>query len=78
MIRDFLNVEDDGLDCAAETAVRIPAPDFCDLRAVDDLPLGMTYAPMQKYRKLYSPEEALHRGTLFCELDLPFLGGNKA
>lgn len=77
MIRDFLNIEDDGLDGTAEAAVRVPLPDCCDLSCVDGLPLGMTYAPMQKYRKLYSPEEALCRGTLYQELDLPFLGGKK-
>jgi len=49
--------------------------DGCDLSAVDALPLGMTYAPMQRFHKLYTPEEALCRGTLFCELDLPFRGG---
>ena len=77
MIRDFINTEDDALDAAAEAAVRVPVADRCDLSSVDGLPLGMMYAPMQRFRKLYAPEEALCRGTLFCELDLPFRGGDK-
>lgn len=73
MFRDFLNVEDD-LPESFEAAAR-PKADRCDLSAVDGLPLGMTYAPMQVFRKIYTPEEALGKGTLFCELDLPFRGG---
>ena len=41
---------------------------------LDRLPLAMGYVPMQKWQQLYAPEEALKRGTLFKELDLPFLG----
>ena len=41
---------------------------------LDSLPLAMAYVPMQQWRKLYSAEEALRRGTMFEELDLPFLG----
>ncbi len=49
---------------------------------VDGLPLAMVYAPMQKWRQAYSPDEALVRGTMFAELDKPFYppkicGGNK-
>ena len=37
-------------------------------------PLGMTYVPMQEWRKLYQADEGFRKGTIFCELDLPFLG----
>ena len=43
-----------------------------DPSVVDALPLAMAYVPRQKWRNAYSPEEALSRGTLFAELDLPF------
>ncbi|MBE6645454.1 MAG: spore coat associated protein CotJA [Ruminococcaceae bacterium] len=33
--------------------------------------LAMVYAPHQCWRMLYSPENALVRGTLFEELDKP-------
>lgn len=36
--------------------------------------LAMAYVPDQKWRKLYSGEVALKRGTLFSELDKPFIG----
>ncbi len=39
-----------------------------------NLPLAMAYVPMQKYRDSYTYEEALKAGTLFPELDKPFLG----
>ena len=41
---------------------------------LNNMPLAMAYVPMQKWRKLYEPEVALERGTLFQELDLPFIG----
>lgn len=36
--------------------------------------LAMAYVPFQKWQKLYSPEVAFNRGTLFSELDKPFIG----
>ena len=41
---------------------------------LDSLPIAMAYVPMQKWQRLYEPEVALERGTLFSELDLPFIG----
>lgn len=38
---------------------------------MDDLLLAYAYLPIQKWRKLYSHEDALMRGTLFEELDKP-------
>ncbi|MBR2013043.1 MAG: spore coat associated protein CotJA [Clostridia bacterium] len=37
--------------------------------------LAMAYVHSQPWAHLYSAEEALHRGTLFAQLDLPFEGG---
>ena len=80
MIRDFLNTEDDPMDSVSEAAVCVRKGNdcaCCDLSVTDVLPGGMTFAPMLVFRKLYTPEEALCRGTLFCELDLPFRGGKQ-
>lgn len=80
MIRDFLNIEDDSADFAAEALcprVKKEPCANCNLGIADVLPVGMMYASMQEFRKLYKPEEALCRGTLFCELDLPFRGGKR-
>ena len=37
-------------------------------------PLAMVYSPIQEWRELYDNDMALSRGTMFRELDLPFLG----
>ena len=37
-------------------------------------PLAMVYAPLQEFRELYEIDTALHQGTVFKELDLPFMG----
>ena len=42
---------------------------------VGDRPLASVYAPVQAWRELYDEETALCRGTLFKELEFPFLGG---
>ena len=38
-------------------------------------PLASVYAPLQAFQYLYDEGEALKRGTLFVELEKPFLGG---
>ena len=40
-------------------------------RSIDDMPIGYAYVPMQKFRMLFSAENALPHGTLFEELYLP-------
>ena len=37
-------------------------------------PIGMTYVPIQEWKNIYQPDEGFHKGTIFAELDLPFLG----
>ena len=38
-------------------------------------PLAMAYVPFQQWGETYGDDEALSRGTLFPELDLPFSKG---
>ena len=45
-----------------------------DAKCIDSLPLAMCYVPMQQWRDLYSADVGLERGTIFSELDKPFLG----
>jgi hypothetical protein len=40
-----------------------------------ETPLAMAYVPFQKIHYVYDPDSALMQGTLFPELDKPFLGG---
>lgn len=39
-----------------------------------DMSLAMAYVPWQTWRDLYEPEKGFHCGTIFQELNLPFLG----
>ena len=50
-----------------------PRNNFCDT-PLRDLPLAMAYVPWQRFEKTYDLNEALDVGTIFPELDLPFLG----
>lgn len=37
-------------------------------------PLAMVYSPVQEFKEIYDMDSALHQGTVFKELDLPFMG----
>ena len=37
-------------------------------------PLAMVYSPVQEFHNMYEIETALRQGTVFKELDLPFMG----
>lgn len=41
---------------------------------LEGMPLAMAYVPWQNWRKIYEPEKAFCRGTIFEELDKPFHG----
>ena len=42
-------------------------------------PLAMAYVPFQQWGRTYESHEGFHRGTLFPDLDLPFMrGGEKS
>ena len=40
----------------------------------DDMVLAMAYVKWQTWQNIYDAEKALHHGTIFQELDLPFCG----
>ena len=44
-----------------------PACGYC-------ITLGMAYIPVQAWQSLYEPEDGFARGTIFEELDFPFMG----
>lgn len=39
-----------------------------------NVPLAMSYVPIQVWQMLYTPEDGFMRGTIFEQLDLPFIG----
>lgn len=78
------NIESKGKRCDCmdkmEPYVGMPLPNLsCENKsvcsAVDSCPLAMAYVPMQRWCNTYEPAEGWHRGTIFPDLDLPFLGG---
>ena len=60
---------------------RMEHGDGCDLHGqwgLREYPLASVYAPMQIFRDLYDQDTALAKGTIFSELDLPFIGHSVA
>ncbi len=41
---------------------------------IDSMPLTMAYVPVQSFGVMYEPDKALCRGTVFPDLDKPFIG----
>lgn len=51
----------------------LPAMAQTDMPTPVTLPLAMAYVPMQGWSQTYDPAVGLQRGTVFPELDLPFM-----
>ena len=51
-------------NCSRRTVGAFPA----------ETPVGMAYVPFQEWKNIYDPAVALERGTIFEDLDKPFLG----
>ena len=51
-----------------------PKNDCCIYDTLKGMPVAMAYVPWQEFKDLYPIEKALCRGTIFQELDKPFLG----
>lgn len=47
---------------------------FKEARLGDSFPLAMAYVRIQELDKIYEPELAIVRGTLYPDLDKPFMG----
>ena len=59
-------------------SLSVPSGSGCHEHACSDNTsmqvLAMAYVPIQKFQCLYDPPKGLHAGTIFAELDKPFLG----
>lgn len=51
-----------------------PAPCFTHDDPLADLPIAMAYVPWQNWQKIYDLDYGYHQGTIFKELDKPFMG----
>ncbi len=45
---------------------------------IEQFPVGMGYVPWQQWRQTYTLEQGLRQGTIFPELDYPFVIGRCA
>ncbi len=63
---------------ATDAQAASDAPSLCCEQAKTELPketpVAMLYVPYQQWRKVYEPMVGLERGTIFEELDKPFIG----
>ena len=47
-----------------------------NIRTISDYVLAMAYVPWQHFSTVYEPDRSLSAGTIFPELDKPFLAAN--
>ncbi len=61
-------------DLAESPRLARELPERTNLHLPDGFPLASVYAPTQVFRNLYDCDTALAHGTIFKELNLPFMG----
>ncbi len=63
---------------AAPCAVEATRRTACDVRditdSLKDMPIAMAYVPWQRWRNIYDAEKGFCNGTIFQDLNLPFIG----
>jgi hypothetical protein len=74
-IKNLGNEEEPYVGMPISSLNRMPAHNARDPLA--GMPLAMAYVPWQCWCETYKPAEGWCRGTIFPELDLPFLGGGE-
>ena len=50
----------------------VPQMSDCSNLNIENMPIAIAYVPFQQWQNIYEPRQALQRGTIFKELDLPF------
>lgn len=59
--------------------IDIPEDNMMMTSFPEKTPLAMAYVPFQQWGRTYESHEGFHKGTLFPDLDLPFMrGGGKS
>lgn len=59
--------------CGRTNSTSAPSP--CEEEnEMQSLPLAMAYVPIQHFKTVYELNEALQYGTIFPELNKPFMG----
>lgn len=60
-------------DCNMQSMQR-PKPGSCSKDPLFGLSLAIAYVPWQQWNQTYPLDKAMQAGTIFPELDKPFLG----
>lgn len=71
-MKDFQDFE---LCCAVRPEINRNFNRYPKYTMPDNFKVAMSYVPYQKLGEIYSEETALLNGTLFPELDKPFMKG---
>ena len=50
----------------------------CSVFTNQPISLAMAYVAMQQWKDIYDADLALERGTIFAQLDMPFIGKEAA
>lgn len=66
-MRDMMPAECDDMSIAN------CAPETC----LESWPIAMAYVPMQQFENLFEAQEGFNQGTIFRDLSLPFMGGQR-
>ena len=71
-----MNLTDMLVTVPTEHSARPDAPRPCSTMSAfpAETPVGMAYVPFQQWKNVYESSVALDRGTIFEDLDKPFLG----
>ena len=59
--------------CSCQKAYESACESTCE-DSLSEMPLAMAYVPWQKWCNIYEICKGFQRGTIFAELDKPFLG----
>lgn len=68
-----------GAQAGAENCQPLSSPEMTcggtvDNACLEHRTIAMAYVPWQQWTRLYRMDQGFHRGTIFEELDKPFLG----
>lgn len=61
-------------NCNAQNQITVSCPVRQDCYIDQNFALAMAYVPWQEFEPLYDAEKGLSAGTIFPDLDKPFLG----
>ena len=65
--------------CSKDNEMQRMTPrDNCSSQECEYWPIAMGYVPWQNLKKVYEPAQALRAGTLFPELEKPFMARDMA